>query len=141
MISWLRTREVGSPVIPNSWMHDHDGDCQAFMDRDEFLAIHPTYAQICVPPRLGDSVLGMEEMLQRPYRQDGTRYIDYQPSCNLPSGYHARLNMPRWFASAQPVYDAIEYERLRRFRQWARMQEIQQTGTYQYDMFLDEIQA
>jgi hypothetical protein len=103
------------------------------VDRGEFLEqVHLSYREICKPPRLIESA----HLVDLPYWRDGTRYSDFGPTVNLPSGYHARLNMPAWWANgAASVYGAIEWERLRRFWQWAERVTVEQVGAFQPDMF------
>lgn len=119
----------------HSWLHDRDGDCQGFVARPEFLERQPSYAEFCRPPSLGDNI----HLLPHPYWSDGTRYSDFGPSCNLPSGYHARISKPGWFeAGACSVYASLERERHRRFWQWARDKTAEETGAFQYNMFVSD---
>ena len=107
------------------------------MDRGEFLAGRPDaeyWRTLCKPPSILET--GFEHG-DAPYLADGTTYNEIEPSCNWPSAYYAQLNRPRFFSFAQKVYAAVEHERLRRFRQWTRERTVEETGAYQYNMFID----
>jgi hypothetical protein len=118
----------------HSWLHDRDDECRAFLDRAELLARLPGYAQFCQPPQVAP------ELLHTPYWSDGTTYAAFGPSCNFPSGYYARLNVPEWVASgAERMYQAVEGERLRRFWQWAEEETIRRAGVFQPNLFLSSL--
>jgi hypothetical protein len=115
----------------HSWLHDHDGDCQAFFARSRFLDLHPAYTDFCRPPSVP------LQLLDRPYRHDGTPYGSYRPTANLPSGYCAWLNYRQWWDNgAAGLYSATQNERLRRFWQWAADRSIEESGAYQPNLFL-----
>ena len=112
----------------HSFLRDKDGDCQAFVDRDELLAQHPSYHGVCQPPGIPADA----DLHALPYWRDGTCCQDFKPSANLPSGYHVRLNMRGWWNDgASTIYGASEHERLRRFWQWAEQITIEREGVYQ----------
>lgn len=123
----------------HSWLHDRDGNCQAFFDRAELIAKDARWAEFCKPPVLDDRATDGDDasaLLAAPYLADGTRWIDIQPSCNLPSAYYAQLNNRALMDCFGKVYLWVEGERLRRFWEWARDEVTAETGSFQYNMFL-----
>lgn len=118
----------------HSWLHNHDGDCQAFFSRAEFLKLRPDYAEFCVKPPLICDDTDVAHLGSLAYWADGTCYDDLpHATLNIPSSYYASLNM-EWLHESG-LYSAIEAERLRRFWQWTE-EEAKKVGMYQYNMFL-----
>lgn len=121
----------------HSWLHDRDGDCRAFMARQEVLELRPDYAKFCVPIRpVAEDDLDWERLSSVAYWRDGTRFCDFRPSLNFPSHFFASLNAT-WLDEVG-LYAELEQERLRRFLQWAKDETLKRTGMYQGNLFLLE---
>lgn len=119
----------------HSWLHDHDGDCRAFVGHDYLLGLNPGYARFCPKPR----VMGWAYDIF-PDVFPGWKRWDELPeaTCNLPSHYYARLNLREWYdgRAVQAGYWAVERERLRRFAEWANDEALREAGVEAAQSFL-----
>ena len=129
----------GHAACAMSWLNDDDGDCRAFISRQEFRAQHgTTFDEICMPMAPTSEEMDpatWARLAQAPYWSDGTPFTTFQPSLNFPSEYYALLNWQEWYENGGgQLYAHTRRERMRRFEQYADDKELQKRGVLQLDL-------
>jgi|GEM_PF-5118766 len=121
-----------------SWLNDDDGDCRAFISREQIREVHGTkFDDTCVPmfPFEGIDDATCERLANSPYWSDSTTFASFQPTLNFPSEYYARLNWETWYENGGwKLYAHTQAERMRRFMQYAGDKELQKRGVRQLDL-------